>query len=88
MSRLPAGPRPTVRGAFAGAKDSRSVRTTGSGGPRGYDAGGKVRGRKRTVAADAVGTPVTVMVHAAGIQGRDGAPDVIAKPPVTAPNMR
>ncbi len=29
-----------------------------------------------------------VMVHAAGIQDRDGAPDAIAKPPVTAPNVR
>ncbi len=63
--------------------DGRSVRTTGSGGPRGHDAGGKVRGRKRSVAVDAGGTPVTVMVHAAGIQDRDGAPDVTAKPSVT-----
>ncbi len=71
----------------AAAIDGRSVRTSGSGGPRGYDAGGKVRGRKRTVAADLGGTPVTVMVHAAGIRDRDGAPDVIAKPPVTAPGV-
>ncbi len=72
----------------AAAIDGRSVRTTASGGPRGHHAGGKVKGRKQTVAADLGGTPVAVMVHAAGIQDRDGAPDVIAKPPVTAPDVR
>ncbi len=68
--------------------DGRSVGTTASDGPRGHHTGGKVKGRKRSVAVDVGGTPVTVMVHAAGIQDRDGAPDVIAKPPVTAPNVR
>ncbi len=72
----------------AAAIDSRSMKTTGSGGPRGHHAGGKVRGRKRHVAADLGGTPVAVMVHAAGIQDRDGAPDIIAKSPVTAPDVR
>ncbi len=70
MSRLPRDPARQCAGRLpepAAAIDGRSVRTTGSGGPRGYDAGKKVRGRKRTVAADAGGTPVTVMVHAAGI---------------------
>ncbi len=71
----------------AAAIDSRSVKTTGSGGPRGHHAGKKVKGRKRTVAVDVDGTPVTFMVHAADIQDRDGAPDVIAKPPVTAPTV-
>ncbi len=47
-----------------------------------------MKGRKRTVAVDAGGTPVTVMVHAADIQDGDGAQDVIAKPPVMAPNVR
>ena len=60
----------------------------GSGGPRSHHAGGNVRGHKRTVAVDVGGTPVAVMVHAAGIRDRDGAPDVIAKPPVTVPEVR
>ncbi len=72
----------------AAAIDSQSVRTTGSGGPRGHDAGRKVKGRKRTVAADLEGTPVVMTVHTADIQDRDGAPDIIAKSPVTAPDVR
>ncbi len=63
--------------------DSRSVRTTESGGPRGHHAGREVKGRKRHLIVDAGGTPVVMTVHTADIQDRDGAPDLIAEPPET-----
>jgi len=62
----------------AGVIDSQSVKTTESGGPRGYDAGKKIKGRKRHIITDTQGFLVGAVVHAADVQDRDGAPDVLA----------
>jgi transposase len=62
----------------AGVIDSQSAKTTESGGPRGYDAGKKIKGRKRHILTDTVGHLVAAQVHAADIQDRDGAPALLA----------
>ncbi|MXZ41271.1 MAG: transposase [Caldilineaceae bacterium SB0666_bin_21] len=59
--------------------DSQSVKTTEVTGPRGYDAGKKVKGRKRHLVVDTMGLLLAVVVHTADLQDRDGARLVLAQ---------
>ena len=53
--------------------DSQSVKTTESGGIRGYDAGKKIKGRKRDAMVKTDGPVLKLQAHASDIQDRDGA---------------
>lgn len=53
--------------------DSQSVKTTAIPGERGYDAGKKIKGRKRHTAVDTIGLLLVAVVTTASVQDRDGA---------------
>lgn len=66
----------------------RSVYRMPLRGPRGYDAGKKIYGRKRHIIVDTTGLLPDVVVHPADIQDRDGAKLVIAKVKGRSERMR
>ncbi len=72
----------------AGILASQSVKMTEQRGERGYDAGKKIRGRKRHLLVDTMGLLLVVVVHAASIQDRDGAKLVLEKAHPCFPNLK
>ena len=58
--------------------DSQSNRISPQGGSSGFDAGKKVKGRKRHLVVDTLGLLLAVAVTAASVQDRDAAPAAVA----------
>ena len=57
--------------------DSQSVKTHDQAGESGYDAGKKIKGRKRHLAVDTLGLVLGIMITSAATQDRDAAKGLI-----------
>ena len=68
--------------------DSQSTRSTPQGGNTGFDAGKKVKGRKRNLVVDTLGLVLAVTITAASVQDRDTAAEVVAKAVAKAPGLK
>lgn len=80
--RIGKAPEPT-----AAILDSQSTRSTAQGGDTGFDAGKKVKGRKRHLVVDTVGLLLAVTVTSASVQDRDGAAAVVAQACAKVPGL-
>jgi transposase len=76
-------PRPT-----AAIIDSQSAATTQAGGPRGFDAGKRVHGRKRHIVTDTNGLLLAVHVHPANVQDVHGAVPLLERLRQRFPKLR
>lgn len=68
--------------------DSQSTRSTAQGGNTGFDAGKKVKGRKRNLVVDTLGLLVAVTITSAGVQDRDAAATVVAQACAKVPGLK
>jgi len=81
--RMGRAPEPT-----AAIIDAQSTRSTAQGGNTGFDAGKKVKGRKRHLVVDTLGLLLAVTVTAASVQDRDAAAEVAAQACTKVPGLK
>ena len=81
--RVGKAPEPT-----AAIIDAQSTRSTAQGGGTGFDAGKKVKGRKRHLVVDTLGLLLAVTVTPASVQDRDAAADVVAQACAKVPGLK
>jgi putative transposase len=83
--RVKAGRNPQPSAAII---DSPSIKTSLVGGPRGYDGGKKINGRKRHLLVDTQGLIIRAVVHPADIADRDGVKLLLAPLQGQLPRLR
>lgn len=81
--RIGRDPEPT-----AAIIDAQSTRSTAQGGATGFDAGKKVKGRKRHLVVDTLGLLLAVTVTPASVQDRDAAAPVVALAAAKVPGLK
>jgi len=81
--RVGKAPEPT-----AAIIDAQSTRSTAQGGNTGFDAGKKVKGRKRHLVVDTLGLLLAVTITAASVQDRDAAAEVVAQACIKVPGLK
>ena len=81
--RIGKAPEPT-----AAIIDSQSTRSTAQGGNTGFDAGKKVKGRKRHLVVDTAGLLLAATVTTASVQDRDAAAQVVAQACAKVPGLK
>ena len=85
QARRRLGRKPTPTAAVI---DSQSASTTQAGGPRGFDPGKRVHGRKRHIVTDTNGLLLAVHVHPANIQDVHGAVPLLERLRDRFPKLR
>jgi putative transposase len=81
--RIGKAPEPT-----AAIIDAQSTRSTPQGGETGFDAGKKVKGRKRHLVVDTLGLLLALTITAASVQDRDAAAPVVAQACAKVPGLK